>query len=93
MGIILQVDETYESWSNRVHAYEIAIAKLQLAKGVSVDEVLEQMSKNITKKLLHPILKAINNIPIDLEEFAKSKKTYEETYINKIPRAADHVDE
>lgn len=93
MGIILQVDETYESWSTRVHTYEIAIAKQQIAKGIPINEVLERMSKNITKKLLHPLLKAITNVPVDLESLAESKKSYEETYINKVPKAADHVDD
>lgn len=93
MCIRIRDDETYDSWSTRVHEYELSIAKQQVAKGIPVDLVLERMSKNITNKLLHPLLKAITNKPIDPEALEESKKIYEDLYLNKVPRAADHVDD
>lgn len=93
MGIRLQPDETYDSWSSRVQEYELSVARQQIAKGIPVDLVLECMSTNITKKLLHPFLKAINDVPVDLAALDASKKAYEDTYINKVARAADHVDD
>lgn len=57
----IQLDETYESWASRVTAHEKQLAVKQLAKGVSIDLVLEEMSRRVTEKLMHPILMAIKD--------------------------------
>ena len=87
-----QTNETYEQWAERVRTYEYTIALQKIANGVSVNEVIERMSKNISKKMLHPIFEEINNIPIDKDAFETSKAIYEEEFLKRIPRAADNVD-
>jgi hypothetical protein len=52
---------------------------------------MEEMAKRMAQKIMHPVYKAIKDsstISIDLEQ---SKKQYEENYLNKVARAADHV--
>lgn len=93
MGLKYNPNEDLESWMIRVQSYELDLAKKQLAKGVPVDEVLERMSKNISNKMLHPIVVNLNDVQPNLEEQEKSKKRYEETYLKKVPRASDHVSE
>jgi len=85
-------NEPYEEWMERVRAFELEIAKKELAKGHPVDEVLQRMSDRITQKLLHPVLMHIkdSNKPIDLEA---SKKAYEEAYLSKNGPKSDHVSE
>lgn len=89
----IQVDETYEQWADRVRQYEYGLALTKIAKGLPAEEVMERMTKNITQKMLHPVFAEIRNIPIDTEALAQSKKHYEDTFINRVPKAADHVDD
>lgn len=93
MCIRIQPEETYNSWSNRVCMHEFSMAKRQIDKGIPVDQVLECMSKNITKKLLHPLLKIITDIPNDLDKLAASKKLYEDSYMIRAKPIADQVDD
>ena len=93
MVMRIQADETYEQWAERVQQYEYDIALTKIAKGVSVDEAMEWMSKNIAQKMLHPVFAKLRNIPVDTESLAASKKHYEDTFINRVPKAADHVDD
>ncbi len=88
----MKPNETYEEWTERVHAFELDWAKHEIAKGVPVEEVLERMGKRITQKLLHPVLTAIreSHTPMDLEA---SKKAYEEAYLKKNGPKADHLTE
>ena len=91
MGIRLQPGESYEAWAERVQQYEYKLALEKIAKGTSVDEALEWMSKNITAKMLHPVIAEIRNIPVDQAALAESKKHYEDTFIKRVPRASDQV--
>lgn len=93
MGIRFQTGESYEDWANRVQQYEYRLALDKIANGVPIEEALEWMSKNITAKMLHPLIIELRNTPIDEVEFSESKKQYEEYYVNRVPRAADHVDD
>lgn len=89
----IQADETYEQWADRVCQYEYGLALAKIAKGLPVEEVMERMTKNITQKMLHPLFAEIRNIPVDEAALAQSKKNYEEIYIKKVPKAADHVED
>lgn len=89
----IQANETYEQWAERVQQYEYDVALTKIAKGVSVDEAMEWMSRNITQKMLHPVFAELRNIPIDTAALTQSKKNYEDVFLNRIPRAADHVDD
>jgi glutamyl-tRNA reductase len=86
----IKPDESLESWTQRVHEFELDWAKKELAKGVPVEQVLERMSERISQKLLHPILTALkeNTVPVDIEA---SKKAYEKAYLKYNSPKPDHV--
>jgi glutamyl-tRNA reductase len=87
----IEPDETYESWAKRVQMYEYGVALQQVAQGKDFNEVLEQMSARINQKMLHPIIKALQDTRIDQAELDLSKKTYEENYIKRYGPKADHI--
>jgi glutamyl-tRNA reductase len=84
-------DETYESWCKRVEMFEQGNAMMQIAQGRDVDQVMEEMSRRIMDKLLHPIYKAIresNNTSVYNSEESK------QSYLDKMKKrgeVADHV--
>jgi glutamyl-tRNA reductase len=83
------LDESYESWSKRVGMFEQGHAMMQIARGEDTDLVLENMSRRITDKLLHPIFKAIRDCPSNFDA-EKSAKEYHEKIKNR-GLIADHV--
>lgn len=84
--------ESYADWAKRVEMYENGYAKMRIAEGEDIDKVLEDMSRRITEKILHPILKSLRENPsnIDTEEFESSKQQYYEKMKNIGPKS-DHV--
>ena len=89
--IRIKPDETFEEWIERVRKYEYGFALQQIALGEEPSKVMEEMAKRMAHKIMHPVYKAIKDssvISIDMEQ---SKKQYEENYLNKVARAADHV--
>ena len=82
--------ESFNEWSSRVSMFEKGHALQRIAKGDPIEQVLEDMSRRITDKLLHPILKVIQTPTKDYDSEA-SKKRYEEIMKN-VGQAADHVD-
>jgi glutamyl-tRNA reductase len=83
-------EESYEQWLERVRQLEYGIALQRIAKGDTVEEVMEDMSRRIIEKTLYPILKALRDIPTNYD-VEKSKQTYKENYLNKTKPVADHV--
>ena len=85
-------NESMESWSERVRMFEHGHAMMQIAQGKDVDRVLEEMARRIMEKLLHPIYKAIaqSETTYDAE---KAKQLYKEQFIDRVPRASDHIDD
>jgi glutamyl-tRNA reductase len=83
--------ETYEEWAKRVQMYEYGVALQQIAQGKSHDEVMEQMSARISQKMLHPIIKALQESKIDDKEVKASKQAYEENYLKRYGPKADHI--
>ena len=85
-------NESYESWCERVRMFEHGHAMMQIAQGKDTDKVMEEMSRRIMDKLLHPIFKAIkeNVAPVDV---TTSRLAYEENYIKKFGPKADHIDD
>lgn len=83
-------EESYEQWLERVRQLEYGIALQRIAKGDTVEEVMEDMSRRIMEKTLYPILKALRDIPTNYD-VEKSKQTYKENYLNKTKPVADHV--
>lgn len=56
-------DENIHDWAEKVHAFEMQIANNKIAKGIDVNIVIAEMSRNIVKKLMHPIFNAIRKAP------------------------------
>jgi glutamyl-tRNA reductase len=54
-------DESYESWCQRVKMYEHGHALQRLAKGEDIENIMQDMSRRIEEKLLHPIYKTLEN--------------------------------
>lgn len=84
-------DESYESWCDRVRMYEHGWAMQQIAEGNDVDKILEEMSRRITEKLLHPVFVSLRaSVPYDVEA---CRQRYKEQYLDKNLPKADHVDD
>lgn len=50
-------DESYESWCQRVKMYEHGHALQRLARGESIEVIMQDMARRIEEKLLHPLFK------------------------------------
>jgi glutamyl-tRNA reductase len=86
-------NEPYEDWCKRVAMFENGHAMMQIAQGKDVDMVLEDMSRRIMDKLLHPIFKVINESTASTYDAEESKRRYKENYLDKNPKGvADHVE-
>jgi glutamyl-tRNA reductase len=76
----LDEEEPYDAWVERALAHEKEIAGRRIAKGDNIDTVLEDLSRNLMKKLLHPLLDNIRKsaiIPFDAE---KSRQDYNRAF-------------
>lgn len=83
--------ESLEAWTDRVQKYEYGYALQRLAKGESPDMVMEDMARRISQKFTHAVLvnfKSNQKIDYDAEQ---SRRSYEENYVKRIGRRADHV--
>jgi glutamyl-tRNA reductase len=84
-------DESYESWATRVRMFEQGMAMQRIANGDSVDQVLEDMARRIMEKLMHPVIKHIQEVKVSEYDPEKSRTDYEENYLKKYGPKADHV--
>ena len=83
--------ESKEDWAKRVQQYEYGHALQRIAQGDPVELVLDDMSKRMTQKLLHPFIQDIkdsNKTEFNAEE---NRRRYKETYLDKNSPAADQV--
>ena len=84
-------NESYEDWFERIKLYERGLALQRLAKGEDADLVLEEFSKRITNKMKHALFEVIkNSITADFD-IEKSRKDYENNFLNKRGLVADHI--
>ena len=85
--------ESFDDWANRVSMFEKGHALQRIANGEPIELVLEDMSRRITSKLLHPIHKTIaESVPKTTpEQLVESRQRYEEIMKN-VGKAADQVD-
>ena len=83
--------ETLESWANRVSMFEKGRAMQRIAQGENIEIVLEDMSRRIKEKLIHPRLKALGEKKISKFDSEQSNRKYMEIMKN-VAKAADHVD-
>lgn len=89
----IQDTESLESWADRVHQHEYSLALKKLESGIPIDAVLERLSTNIVKKMLHPVIVELYKSRTSIIDVETSKKSYIENYINRVPRAPDHVED
>ena len=85
-------DESYEAWADRAKMYEHGRALQRIAEGKPVEEVLEEMSRRLVQKLMHPIYDSIYNTAHVEYDIEASKKEYAEKYLNNQQPVADHVE-
>ena len=86
-------NESYEDWSKRVAMFEHGHAMMQIAQGKDIEEVLEEMSRRIMGKLLHPIYNAIKASSTNTYDAEQEKESYKRNYLDKNPQGvADHID-
>lgn len=85
-------DESYEEWCKRVEMYEHGFALQRIAEGVPAEQVLEEMSRRMTQKLLHPIYDELRKSSITAYDVEASRKQYEEKYLKNRTPVADHVE-
>ena len=85
-------DETYEAWCKRVEMYEHGWAMQRIAEGDPIEQVLEEMSRRLTQKLLHPIYDEIRKASNTTYDADAGRKEYEEKYLKDRSPVADHVE-
>jgi glutamyl-tRNA reductase len=84
--------ETFDSWSKRVAMFEKGRAMQEIAVGRDVEKVMEEMSKRIVDKLMHPVYKFIRDATPTTFDLEASKARYNEI-MGKKGLTADHVEE
>lgn len=84
-------NESYEQWADRVSLFEKGRAMQRIAQGDPVEKVLEDMSRRIIDKLLHPVFKAIKDSSVSAFDVEKSRSDYEQKMQYHSP-VADHID-
>jgi glutamyl-tRNA reductase len=90
MALRYSPGESYESWLIRIQSHELRLAQQKLAKGLPNDQVMEELSQNLIKKVLHPILVEFSK-PSGNYNMEESQSRYQKIMENvKLP--ADHVD-
>jgi glutamyl-tRNA reductase len=68
----------------------LKLAHQKLARGQPIDQVMEELSQNLAKKVLHPILAEIAKPRKDFD-MAQSREQYQKT-MEHVKPAADQVD-
>ena len=84
-------NEDYEDWIKRAQIYEYGRALQQLANGEDPTKILEELSDRLTKKMLHPVFDAIKELTTSSYNAEESLRYYEEEYLGRFPRVADHI--
>lgn len=84
-------NESYEDWANRATMFEKGRALQRIAQGELPETVIEEMSRRLTDKLLHPVFKAIRESSISDYDTNESKDRYNQAMKYHAP-VADHID-
>jgi glutamyl-tRNA reductase len=85
--------EDYAKWVEKVRIYEYGLALQRMAQGEPMMEIVEDMSRRITEKVLHPWLLKIKEDSVLRSEYdaEASKKSYEENYLKHNSPKPDHI--
>ena len=87
----IKENESLESWAARVEMFEKGRALQRIATGDDPTEVMEDMSRRIKDKMLHPILTKLSTIPTEPYDSTQDRIKYNAIMKN-VGKAADHVD-
>lgn len=83
-------NESFEEWSKKVDMFERGYAMQRIANGEPAELVIEQMSKRIIEKLMHPIFKNVQGQGPSQEDIEAGRKRYEEI-MKTVGLKPDHV--
>lgn len=81
-------NESMEEWSEKVKEFEMKRAMRLISRGENPEKVVEEFSKRMADKLLHPLYPALFK-PVGYDAEA-SRKSYEDK-MNNRGGIADHV--
>jgi len=87
-------NEEYDKWVERVRIYEYGLALQRIAEGEPAVQVIEELSRRMTEKMLHPWLVAIKETVSERwtdEDNRESARRYKEQYLDRYGPVADHV--
>jgi glutamyl-tRNA reductase len=84
-------EESYASWAERVRMFEHGRALQRIAQGEDAGLVMEDMARRIMEKLMHPVIKHIQEVKVSEYDPENSRKEYEENYLKKYGPKADHI--
>ena len=87
----MKPNESKEDWAKRVQQYEHGHALQRIAQGDPVELVLEDMSKRMTQKLLHPFIQDIKDSHKTEFDAEENRRRYREAYLDKNSPKADQV--
>jgi glutamyl-tRNA reductase len=93
-GIKYDPNESYDKWVEKVRIYEYGLALQRIAQGEPMVEIVEEMSRRISEKILHPWLVAIKETVSERwtdEDNRESARRYKEQYLDRYGPVADHV--
>jgi len=84
--------ESYQDWIERARMYEHGVALQRIAQGQDPIKVMEDMSRRLMDKMLHPLYKAVSQSALTEFDAEQNRRNYEEHYLKNRKPVADHVD-
>lgn len=83
-------DESFSEWASDVQKFETERARRKIANGENIDAVIDDMTRRIAAKLMHPFMKVVRE-SAHIERDAEAEKAAYFAKINQNPRPADQV--
>lgn len=85
-------EESYDDWCNRVQMFEHGNAMMEIAQGKDIAVVMEEMSRRIMQKIMHPAFQKIRESSTSTYDVEKCRESYEKNYLDKNSHGiADHI--
>ena len=83
--------ELYEEWCYRARMFEHGVAMQRIAQGEAVELVLEEMTRRLLSKMMHPLFDLAKEEIVNEYDPVKSREEYKRLYLDKVGPRADHV--
>ncbi len=84
-------NELYEEWCYRARMFEHGVAMQRIVQGEDVELVLEEMTKRLLSKMMHPLFDLAKEEIVNDYDPVKSREEYKRLYLDKMNPVADHV--